>query len=451
MAQSSWESAFPRTSARFGDTPELLRGELYSSLSRWHTELGDIGVLRLGRSRVVLVATPELAHQVLSDVAHFDKGMSPDIQEVFGRGLAFIPGDATWQAHRKLLRPAFGKGAIDESIPEMQRVIEDYLDALEARSSGGGSFEVDFSQLSRALTLEVLCRLIFGVNAPPDVHEAMETIADGFGPFSGWSRVFGIQRPNPFRRRLRRAREAVLRIARASIWESRGGRDMPTVRAMREGSEVMTPEEAADNMLTLLFAGHDTTAHTISWTFWLLSRPENAGLRARLMEASRDTGAGVDPAEGEWVSLIDGTLRESMRLRPAVVMSSRDVRGEGAEIGGRPVPVGDALQVWINIPAVHRHAGTWEDAERMDPGRWLPDRAASLPKGAWIPFGGGPRLCLGMYMSLVEQRLVLAALLRRYVVEVRNGDSIRPRAMITSQPDPHLRAILTPRGATSST
>jgi cytochrome P450 len=206
----------------------------------------------------------------------------------------------------------------------------------------------------------------------------------------------------------------------------------------------MTDRQLRDEVMTMLLAGHETTSLALSWTYFLLSR-HPAVERGIADEVDRVIGGGR-PSFAH-VDRLVGTRRaieESLRLYPPAWGFSRQAMGDD-EIGGYRVPKGSLVFV---IPYVlHRRPKLWPDPERYDPDRFAPEHDAARPRFAYIPFGGGPRGCIGNQFAMVEAQLIVASVAQRYRVELLPGQDIQPEPLITLRPSPGIHARLQSRAA----
>jgi cytochrome P450 len=201
----------------------------------------------------------------------------------------------------------------------------------------------------------------------------------------------------------------------------------------------MTDRQLRDEVMTMLLAGHETTSLALSWTYYLLSQhPEIE--RAIADEVDCVVGAGR-PGFAHLDRLIGArrAIEESLRLYPPAWGFSRRALGDD-ELGGYRVRKGSLVFL---IPfVVHRRPKLWPDPDRFDPDRFTPDREAARPRFAYLPFGGGPRGCIGANFAMVEAQLIVAGIARRYRIEVVADQTIRAEPLITLRPSPGIRARL---------
>jgi cytochrome P450 len=200
-----------------------------------------------------------------------------------------------------------------------------------------------------------------------------------------------------------------------------------------ESGQSMNDEQLVDNLLTFYLAGHETTARALTWTLYLLARaPEwAAALEAEITEVTR--GAAVTGEHIERLVLVQQVLKEAMRLYPPVPMMSRQAVRD-TTLDGVRVAAGDSIV--IPIYAIHRHARRWRDPDAFDPTRFAPANESAIHRYQYLPFGAGPRICIGMAFAMVEATAVLATLLQH----------ARFAPVEAHEPYPLARVTLVPRG-----
>jgi cytochrome P450 len=234
---------------------------------------------------------------------------------------------------------------------------------------------------------------------------------------------------------LRSSVATMLRERREIEARSGSGPDDLMHRLMRardpDTGQAMNDEQLIDNLLTFYLAGHETTARALAWTLYLLAQsPEWAA--ALEDEVARVTGGkAVESAHLERLALVQQVLKESMRLYPPVPLINRQcvapTRLDGVEV----VP---GATVVMPIYAMHRHVKRWEDPDAFDPARFAPEREAKMPRYQYIPFGAGPRICIGMAFAMLEATTMLATLLQKARFAPVPGHEPRPVARVTLQP-----------------
>jgi cytochrome P450 len=244
--------------------------------------------------------------------------------------------------------------------------------------------------------------------------------------------------PTPGNLRVRRAVAGLDRIVYGMIRERRASAHDPgdmlsmllATRDADDGS-ALSDLEVRDQAMTILLAGHETTAAALAWTFYLLDK--HPDVRARV-EAELDAVLGERDATAADLASLPFTLqalKESMRLYPPVYMLGRKATRD-VEVGG--VKVAQGGTVLVNISGIHRNPVTFPDPERFDPSRFAPEREKQLPTLAHLPFGAGPRVCIGNQFALMEGHLVLANLARRFRFERTSHEELVGEPLVTLRP-----------------
>jgi len=201
------------------------------------------------------------------------------------------------------------------------------------------------------------------------------------------------------------------------------------MRARDRGEQ--TDENLRDELVTMLLAGHDTTALTLTYTFYLLSNHPEARERVAAEAAAATADGPPSAADVRDMSYTDRVLNESMRLYPPVYTLFREPKLD-VKLGGYRIPEGSALMLsqWV----IHRSSRWYDDPDQFDPDRWTPERRSQRPRFAYFPFGGGPRHCIGKAFSLLEAKLILAEVCSRYDLDYE-GPDLSLRGSLTMHPN----------------
>jgi cytochrome P450 len=428
-----------------GSLPEFRSARL-GFFIRMREEFGDVVPIRLGPRRIILLYHPDAIEETL--VAknqlfrkHFALRLNP---LVLGKGLLTSEGDA-WLRHRRMLQPAFTRGRIGEYATVM--VAE--ADRLAATWKPGEQRDV-LTEMSK-LTLAIAARTLFSAEVgghADDIVGAMSVLQTQFLQRFNSLLPPPVWVPTPQNLRFRRAVKKLDAILFHFIRERR---EHPSERRdllallLEARDEVggLTDRQVRDEAMTLFLAGHETTALALSWTWLLLSRhPE---VERKLVEEWA-TVLGDRPATvDDWQRLpyTEQVVQESMRLYPPAYVVGREALVD-LEIAGYPVRRGVTLLMpeW----AVHRDPRCWSEPEAFRPERWGTDAVKRLPKFAYFPFGGGPRLCIGNLFAMMEMVLVLATLGRRYRLAIDPQATIEPEATFTLRPRTAMPARIERRG-----
>ncbi|MGE2725648.1 cytochrome P450 [Mycolicibacterium pulveris] len=369
---------------------------------------GDIFTLRqplLGK--VVYVADPAAIKTVfVGDPRVFHSGEGHEIlRGVLGDSSLFVIDEDEHRDRRRLMMPAFARDAVARQT--------DAMIAIAATNIAGWPVGKTFPVASKTaeIALEVILRTVVGATKPERLA-ALREVVPRLLYLTPWETLAvakpKLQRWRPWRA-LRRRFEEVDALLYAEIADRRADPDLAErtdslailVRAADEDGRTMDDRELRDQLLTLILAGHETTATSLAWALERLTRHPAA--LAKAVQAA-DASAAGDPAGDEY---LDAVVKETLRIRP-VIFSTARVLTEPTEVGGYRLPAGTTVDVSIGL--VHASADLYPDPKRFDPDRML---GASLSPTTYLPFGGGNRRCLGATFAMVETHIVLREILRR--------------------------------------
>ena len=373
---------------------------------------------------MVLVTSPEAIRDVLSIQDGSVDKTSPvfdEVRHILGANLANLPHEP-WAPRRQTLQPVFTKRRVREFGGHMAQAAE----TVSSRWNDGGDIDLDAE--CRDLTMRALGRSVLGI----DLDEQREDVAEPLGIANRYAMhraLLPIRAPRwlptPARRRARAASAQVHRLAFQILHACRTDPtvEAPLVRALMEARDPVTgrtlsDQEIADELIIFIFAGHDTTATTLTYALWALGRNPDAQDRvAKEVAAIGDRELTPDDIPG--LEYTVAVLRESLRLCPpgptGTRMAMRDLR-----IGGYRVEAGTMLVV--GRLAVQRDPSLWNDPLTFDPERFMPERYKRLDRWQYIPFGGGPRSCIGDHFAMLEATLALATIIRRFEFESSAAD-----------------------------
>jgi cytochrome P450 len=409
---------------------------------------GPVFTLRLFHGNVVWMLGPEANHHILVSNFHnfrWREGSFGDLIPLLGDGLLTIDGEFHRRS-RKALLPAFHR---DRIAAATSTIVDEAVPAVQAIGRDGGA---DIYAWTRNLALRIAMRALFGLD-PDRANRGIDMAHEFEEGLRFYSREYHLQTMrgpfSPFWR-MQRARRKLDRVIFAEIEQRRRtderGHDLLSLLLDCRDEEGNTLDDVhvRDEVMTLLFAGHDTTTSTVTFLMYELCR--NPEVRAWVQEEVDDVLAG-EPPSGEHLTgaalprlemAIDETLR---KYPPAWVGPRRSV--EPFTFAGVEVP-GD---VFVNYSswASHHIAHVFPEPERFVPERFTPEAKAALPKGAYVPFGGGSRTCIGMRFGQVEVRALAALLLQRWQMELEPGYELRIRQMPTISPRDGLPVRAAPR------
>ena len=391
-----------------GAMPELL-WRRYGFFTRAREQCGDLFVVDLGLEDLVIVADPALAEDVLVRRSQaFDKGGNfwDQSREAVGNGLTFSEGEV-WRRQRRRMNPEFRRAKIMGFRATIRATVDELLVELEREVAQAG--QLDISVWTAKLLATLTVRLLFGGELDAAtferLHQALGDLLAGVlvgvvtRTLPAWVPVPGAAR---FEAAIATIDEIVLALIAERRASPRDGNDvLSLLLSVTDEDGAMTDRELVDEVVVLYSAGYETTAWALAWTTMALAeQPE----LVRELQAELDRGD--DPLA---LPLLDATFREGLRLYPsAPFVPRRAVCDE--TLGGYRIPAG--TQVVVMSWLIHRDPRHWPNPTRFDPRRHL--EPSERPRMAWMPFGGGQRLCLGMGLAMMEGTMALAQLLRRF-------------------------------------
>ena len=411
----------------------LLRRDPITLIER-AAAVGDVVRIPVPRVRLTLVNRPDLVWDVLS-TGDRDFGKSPTLQNakrVLGEGLLTSEGDIH-RRQRRLIQPIFHHGRVDASGATVVKEAE----RLAASLTPGQVLDVH--EAMGRLTLTIVARAVFGSDLTAadvdDVGAAMREVLSQFDrQFSPWFPVTA-RLPLPSTRRFERAVRVFDRTVQAMIDRHRapeGASDdlLSLLLAAEEGGARMNDRQIRDEAVTLFLAGHETTANALTWTWWLLSQHPEADRRMRAELETILAGRSPTPADLARLPSVEAVVSESVRLRPPAWLIGRQAVATH-EIAGHPLEPGDVVVVspWL----LHHDERWWPDAAAFRPERWITEDPAR-PRHAFIPFGGGSRMCIGEGFAWMEARLALATIAQRVRFTLDPGARVAMHPVITLRP-----------------
>jgi cytochrome P450 len=434
----------PVVGGRFRPVLEMRRSVVRYAETMWLAH-GDVVRMVIGPPgldrEVWMLHHPDAAARVLSGSSWRAFGKQDQVYEEvgywLGRGLLTTEGEE-WARQKRFVQPVFTKAAVDGygdlMVEEIGRVVAE----RDAADDG----VVDLGGWMQELALRVVVRALFGESADdvvPHVRRSFPVVSD-----TVVRRGLGAVRlpPGVPTRRVRRGRAARAdlfgvsdAIVAARRDEGPGGTDLLSrLLAAREGEARLADREVRDQVLTFLLAGHETTSTALTFALHLLGRHRDVQEEVRAEARAAAGGGPLGAGATHELPLTAAVLRETMRLYPSAPFISR-LALEDDEVLGHGIRQGTTVVVspWT----IHRHPEFWGAPLVFDPGRFAPDveAAARRHRYAWMPFGGGPRACIGQHFSMVEAQLALAMLLRGHrVVSLGTSDHVPVDSLITLFP-----------------
>lgn len=445
-AESSANGAIPRRSAdgpRFRTPLGFLaafRRDPLALLTDWHRIYGDVVQIRFTPWRSLFLVHPDhIRHVLQENHRNYSKGIVfQKLKRIGGEGLVFSDG-ALWKRQRQLIQPAFHRERIAGLGGMMVESTDAMLEHWERHAAGGATLDV--AEEMSTLTLDIVSQALFGTDLGAGKAEFTGAVSEAM-VYANYLMNHLIPLPLfvPTAAN-RRGRRAIARLDRI-VWSiiaqrRRGGGERADLLGMlisardADTQQAMDDKQLRDEMITFLVAGHETTAVTLSWTWYLLARHPHVEQRLR---SELDRVLGNRPAAMEDLAELTYTrmvLEESMRLYPPAWATSREAIGADVIAG---VPVAPRMMVTVSPYVTHRHPAFWEDPETFDPDRFSPERSAGRPEYAYFPFGGGPRGCVGRQFAMMEAQLILATVARRYRLRLASDHPVEPDPILTLRP-----------------
>lgn len=409
---------------------------------------GDVALLRFGPFRYVLCNDPEdVQHVLVGNHRNYVKSRSyRGLALVLGKGLVTSEGDL-WRRQRKLSQPAFHHHRLAGLVDAMGRCTSQMLDAWSDRDPDGA---VDVHGEMMRLTLRIVGHTLFSTELADEANELGPAISEALVRANQQAEAvvpLPVWLPTAANRRFRRAKGILDATVHRIIAERREhGRDLGDLLSMLmkatddgEGGGGMSDAQLRDEVMTLFLAGHETIATAMSWTWHLLTRhPEVAG---RLREEATAVLGGRPPRVEDLPKLVytGQVVDECMRLFPPVWVIEREALGPD-EVGGYAIPKGWTVSVspW----ALHRHPDHWDRPEAFLPERFEANAAASRHKHAFVPFGAGPRVCIGNHFAKMEAKVILSTVVQRFAVHVDERPTPVPEPGVTLRPRGGMRGRL---------
>ncbi len=401
---------------------------------------------------LLFVMDPALIDEVLvGKAAVFPK--APIIRRTIGPAVGndsiFTAEGAAWRWQRRAAAPSFRHGTILGFVPTFSAA----AGRTVARLTHQAGETVDVSEVMMETTFDVIVETMLSGHASFDTRRFGREISRYFDTV-GWMAAWATLRlpawlPYPGRRGAM-AGNRFLRQEMARVIAERRARpgDVPDLldfliaASDPETGRAMTDAELADNLLTFVVAGHETTALALTWAFWLVANAPD--VEARLLdEVTRVVGDGpVEAGHIDQLVYAKQVVQEAMRLYPPAPLIPR-IAAEDVQLGGETIRKG--TPVYVPVYAVHRHQLIWQAPDAFDPDRFAPERARTMHRGAYLPFGAGPRICIGAAFALVEAAAILATVIRDVRFVPLPGHRPMPNVRLTLRPDGGMPMTVEPR------
>ena len=395
-----------------------------------------------GTSDILYVCDPAIIHEMLVDKADAfsrDEVTYRAFTPVIGRSSLFLAEGSDWRWQRRAVAPIFRHEMLLSFVPTISVIAERQVERWRTRPL---DVPVETAAAMTRSTFEIIVEAILGGSARLDAERYGRALAANFNTIP-WHLLLSVLwapawMPFPGRWRARRARDFLHAdigriIARRRANPSAHPDLLDLLLAARDADtgRGMNDAELVANLLTFISAGHETTAVALTWTLWLLAKDE-AVQRRVYDEAVAVMGHGpVEIAHIDALPLTRQVILEAMRLFPPVPMLSR-IPKTAVQLSGLAI----TPRTWVGIPifALHRHTLLWDNPHAFDPDRFASDRAKGRSRYAHLPFGAGPRVCIGANFAMIEAVVIIATLVRAFRFQTVPGHKARPIARLTLRP-----------------
>ena len=409
--------------------------------------LGDVVRLRLPGDTYLLVHPNHVKHVLQDNYQNYRKGWVFDrIKPYWGESLLTADGEK-WRQQRRRVQPSFKREHTINFAPIITRRTAEMLDRWERTANTGAELTL-YNEMTQ-LAMVIIGDVLFGVELWADVSamtaavqaalRVLKTRVAALAPLPLWVPTRDNRRFNAAMRSINQTVTGIIDHSRRTPTHSRSFVAMLTEARDADTGPPMSDQQLREEIIGMLQQGHDTIGELLGWTWYLLGlHPEIAQRVAD--EVSQVLGDRVPVvADLERLKFSRMVLQESLRLFPPVWTIPRDAIQDD-EIGGYRIRAGSTILLCPYL--THRHPEFWDDPETFDPERFLPERSKGRPRHAYFPFGGGPRLCMGEDMAMMESLLILSMVVQRYRLPLVPGHREEPECILDMLPRYGVRATV---------
>ncbi|MBD2493173.1 cytochrome P450 [Nostoc sp. FACHB-280] len=439
MSQDVFELSAPPVNSIVGHLLELGQDPL-GFLSRCR-DYGDIIPLQLGLTPACLVTNPDYIEEVLKNRNDFIKSRGlRSLKTLLGDGLLTAEGES-WFWQRRLAQPVFHQ----KRINGYSQIMVEYAKQMLQTWHDGETRDIHADMMRLTLAIVMMCIFSAEVDAGEAkvVANALDVAMDWFESKRKQNFLVWEWFPRPeninYRHAIAQMDEAIYKLIQERRHSQEKTHDLLTM--LMEAKDEQTDQQMDDKLLrdevaTLMLAGHETTANTLSWTWMLLA--QNLEVREKLQLELDQVLQGKLPTLEDLGKLVytQQVIKESMRLYPPVSLMGREAAVD-TQIGDYEIPQGTSIMIsqWV----MHRHPKYFENPEAFQPERWTQELEKQLPKGVYFPFGDGPRICIGKGFAQMEAALLLATIAQSFQIDLVPGYPIVPQPSITLRPENGLK------------
>jgi cytochrome P450 len=427
----------PRGRPILGVMPEMV-SDMLGLFTKTAQEYGGIAQFKLLTKSYLLVTNPDYVKYILQDnYKNYIRGRSVETGRVLlGNGLPLIDGDF-WLRERRMLQPAFHRERLGRLVDTATNVIDTFMQDWAEKAKQNQTLDIDDEMMR--LTLTVIIKSMFRSH----IDDKIPSLSHAFNvasTFMLWrsQQMWKLPLSVPLPRHVEYNR--ALNVLNDTIYPLiAAGRKHPKddllgmMLEMRDADtgEGMSDRQARDEVVTIFFAGHETTAATMAWAFYLLSQHPEVEERMRAEVQSVLHGRLPTFADLPKLVYVQQVISEVLRLYPAAYLFAREAIVEDV-LDGYPIPANTLI--FISPFVTHRDPKYWPDPERFDPDRFTPEQVASRPRQIYFPFGEGPHTCIGNNFALMEMQLILAMVLQRFRLRLAPDHPIALKPEATLRP-----------------
>ena len=408
---------------------------------------------RTRMSDVLIVFDPDIIQELLVDKAEAfgrDPTTRRSFAPVIGNTALFLAEGADWRWQRRAVAPIFRHETLLSFVPVFAAMAQRQV---ERWRKADRTVPTDAAAAMTRTTFEIIVEAMLGGSANLDADRYSRALTDNFGtiPWHIIYVMFSIPEwmPYPHRRRAMRSRDFLHRDIRRIVAARHFSRSskpdlLNLMRAAHdpETGRTMSDDEIVANLLTFITAGHETTAVALTWALWLLAKDQVT--QQRVFDEVKSVAADqpIDAASVEGLAFCRQVIQEAMRLFPPAPGIAR-ISKAAVKIGNMQFSAG--ARIHIPVFAVHRNVGLWDNPDAFDPDRFAPELVKARRRFAFLPFGGGPRVCIGGGFAMLEAAAILATIIRAFRFDPVAGHKPKPVARVTLRPAGGMPLLITER------
>ncbi len=439
----------PPGHALLGHLPQMLREGIFPSYLDWRNKHGDI--LKLcapkGNDWYFFAHPDEVEHILLGSYRAFHKGtLWNRVRRILGNGLLTNDGEL-WRDHRRTMQPVFSSSRHPDFAATMSGAIAHMVERLRVRAKANEPFDV-LDEMSR-VTIQNMGLTLFSrdfASLYDRMGDELAFVVRRMNVWNFWKARTADPRLYLALRKLHLLIDELISTRRRELDAGANAPD-DLLSALLRGRDSQTGKpfsdrELHDEILTFIFVGHETTALSLAWTWAMLGQNRDSMERAQSEVDSVLDGRAATLDDLDRLRIVKNSFLETLRLYPPVWGLARTTT-QVVSIRGFAIPKGATL---LTLPYItHRHPDFWPDAQRFDPDRFTPEIEKSRPRYAYFPFGGGPRLCIGMGFAMLEAQLVLSAVLQNFNLKLVENQKFDLALWATLRPKHGIRVRLQAR------